>query len=228
MTAITTFILMLLSLIVLLYSRYMKYQILILLFKTITSALFLCIPLSAQKGKSIRDFCLYYKLIYIGLIFSFLGDIFLALKLPGNIDFLLGVFFFACTHLCFTIAFFQYGSLSFRDIIIGCALCSSLMYLTFQTNLFHLNGLEPVVFIYGVLISFMASKSLTLLSVRKESPKFAYTTILSTYLFLVSDVILLFPLFGGEQYDYLSNVNNIIYYIGQGIMGLTFLWMKDT
>lgn len=222
MGSLILFIGMLISLALLIYSRFFEIHIMSVVFKTLTSLLFLGVAHCSRKECSGDKPSAYYKFMFLGLIFSLFGDVFLVIGGSEGLIFVLGVASFACAHISYTIAFFQFGKLSKLNIIWTIIFAIPLLWLVLGTDWFNLGALRPLIVGYGILISFMTAKSFTLWKYRNENRYFVYITIAGALFFLISDTILLFALFGDESLSKLELVNNFIYYIGQGLFGLSF------
>lgn len=221
MGSLIFFVGMLISLALLMYSKFFQINMMRVIFKTLTSLLFLGVAHYSRKECSKNKSSVYYKLMFLGLTFSLFGDVFLEGGTDGLL-FVLGVASFASAHISYTVAFFQFGKLSKLNIIWTIIFAIPLLWLVLGTDWFTLGALKPLIAGYAVLISFMAAKSLTLWKYRNENRYFVYITITGALFFLISDTILLFALFGDESLRKLEIVNNFIYYIGQGLFGLSF------
>lgn len=221
METIISFAMLLVSILALVISRIKGVYVLMVIFKTTSSLLFLAIAHFAQKECKKEKKTTYYKLMSLGLFFSLLGDVFLVIK---GIDtlFILGVFSFACAHIFYTIAFFQFEKMSRVNLILTILLFSFLFWLMSNKEWVDLGQLKPMILGYALLLSLMAAKSFSALKYYKENPYFVTLTILGSLLFFVSDCLLLFAFFGKQDLSYLETVNNPIYYVGQGLFGLSF------
>ena len=221
METIISFAMLLVSILALVISRIKGVYVLMVIFKTTSSLLFLAIAHFAQKECQKEHKTTYYKLMSLGLFFSLLGDVFLVIK---GIDtlFILGVFSFACAHIFYTIAFFQFEKMSKVNLILTILLFSFLFWLMSNKEWVDLGQLKPMILGYALLLSLMAAKSFSALKYYKENPYFVTLTILGSLLFFVSDCLLLFAFFGKQDLSYLETVNNPIYYVGQGLFGLSF------
>lgn len=221
METIISFAMLLVSILALVISRIKGVYVLMVIFKTTSSLLFLAIAHFAQKECQKEHKTTYYKLMSLGLFFSLLGDVFLVIK---GIDtlFILGVFSFACAHIFYTIAFFQFEKMSKVNLILTILLFSFLFWLMSNKEWVDLGQLKPIILGYALLLSLMAAKSFSALKYYKENPYFVTLTILGALLFFVSDCLLLFAFFGKQDLSYLETVNNPIYYVGQSLFGLSF------
>lgn len=222
MGSFISFILMLISLTGLIIARVWSISILKIIFKITSSLLFLSTAYFARRECDSKKSTTYYKLMFTGLVFSLFGDTFLVLQHNHNFIFILGVASFACAHIFYTIAFFQFGKMSRLNLVSTAIFIIILQWLIFGNNLLDLGSMKPLIVGYSILISCMVGKSLTLLTYRNQNPSFVMLTVSGAVLFLISDSILLFALFGKQDYAYLETLNNILYYIGQGLFGLSF------
>lgn len=200
----------------------LTYEMMIV-FKTVTSILFLGIAYAAKKEAKNKIKTLYFKWMFLGLFFSLIGDV--CMVIVGNskgILFILGVASFAFAHISYLIGFFQFEKVSRLNIIWSSAIFLFLFCLLNFSPCLDFQGLKPLLMVYALLISLMVGKSFSLWKYRKENSFFVYLTIGGAVFFLISDSVLLFHLFGPDSLWYLLAVNNVIYYIGQGLFGLSF------
>ena len=223
MASITTFIAMLISLVFLTYCNIKNLYLIRVIFKTLTSLLFILIAYVTKREYSKKKTTTYYKLILLGLVFSLGGDVFLAIADNSKgILFVLGVASFAAAHIAYIFAFLQFDKISKLNIAWMGIFFVILIVLISIPNMFDFQGLKPLIIGYALLISFMVAKSFSLWKYRKQNPYFVYMTISSALFFLISDSILLFALFGDPSLSYCTAINNVIYYIGQALFGLSF------
>lgn len=221
METIISFVMLLVSLLVLTISRIKGLYILKVIFKTTSSLLFLAVAHFARKECQKENKTTYFKLMFLGLFFSLLGDVFLVIE-GIDIFFILGVFSFACAHIFYIIAFFQFGKMGKANLISTIVFFSILLFLTSNKEWVDLGEMKPMIMAYAVLLSLMAAKSFSALKYYRENPYFVTLTILGAVLFFISDGLLLFAFFGKQDLSYLETVNNPIYYVGQGLFGLSF------
>lgn len=149
----------------------------------------------------------------IAVICCMAGDVFLALDSEGLL-FVLGVSSFAAAHTLFTVSFCQIAPVQKADI--GAAillLIGFLLFLCFFTLDFK--GLFPLVIVYAAIIAFMAIKALSLWSFRRNHVSGIKLLILGGVLFLISDLVLLFWLFGIDPAKEVQSVNWVLYYSSQ-------------
>lgn len=223
MSSFISFVTMLIFLAGLTYSNIKNMYLFRILFKTLTSVSFLLIAFVTKRNYAKTKTTRYFKLMSLGLVCSFFGDVLLAIAdTSKGICFVLGVISFALAHVAYTIAFFQYGKFCKTNALWFAILLFFVFALISIPNLFDFAGLKPLIIGYGVLISFMVSKSFSLWKYKKQNPYFVSITIAGAVLFLISDSLLLFSLFGDASLSYFLTINNVIYYIGQALFGLSF------
>lgn len=223
MLSLSFFCAMLISLAFLTYFNLKVTYGMMILFKTVTSILFLCIAYAAKMEAKNKTKTLYFKLMFLGLFFSLLGDVCMVIVGDSKgILFVLGVASFAFAHISYLIAFFQFEKISRLNIVWSSAIFLVLFCLLNFSPCLDFQGLKALLMVYALLISLMVGKSFSLWKYRREHSYFVYLTIGGAVLFLISDSILLFNLFGPSSLWYLLAVNNVLYYIGQALFGLSF------
>lgn len=160
-----------------------------------------------------KDNRAFSRLILIGVICCMAGDIFLALDSDG-ILFVCGVISFAIAHILFSVAFCKISPVKKVDIITAIVvLIGFLLFLCFFD--FDFKGLFPVVILYAAIIAFMAIKALSLWPYRKYNVSGIGLLMLGGVLFLVSDLVLLFWLFGIDPAKEVQSLNWVLYYSSQ-------------
>lgn len=182
-----------------------------ILLKSVASLLFVlagscgCIH---QKGKRMIT-----RPIWIAVICCMAGDVFLALDSNGLL-FVFGVVSFAVAHILFAIAFCKISPIKKTDIITTFLLLIGFVLLLCFCD-FEFRGLFPVLILYAVIIAFMAIKAMSLWSYRDYHPSCIKLLISGGVLFLVSDLVLLFWLFGIEPAKEIQSLNWVLYYSSQ-------------
>ena len=83
---------------------------------------------------------------------------------------------------------------------------------------FDFQGLLPVLIGYAAVISFMTVKALSFWKCRQGQKKMAALIMCGGVLFLFSDIVLLFWLFGIGMPKWVQSVNWILYYVAQGCL----------
>jgi uncharacterized membrane protein YhhN len=135
------------------------------------------------------------KLVFIALIFSWIGDVLLEIKNGGELMFLLGLLAFLTTHIFYTIVFFHTaGEFTFfktkKLLIIVIILYGTL---TIYTILPGLGSMQIPVTIYGIIITGMVIAALSRFGKVNES---SYLLVfLGALLFLISDSLIAFNKF---------------------------------
>ena len=238
MKSIITFVLMLLSMMVLDLTGEMPVQLcglsLRVYAKTITSILFVLTGIFAMRERrgGVKGGP-YARLVLTGLLFGLIGDVFMALNkdFGGFLYVSVGLVTFALGHVFYLIAFsrksrFHWFNLSPLLIIIPAILIAVSLTGKFK---FSPPALFYAVIAYGVILSCMVGRSLSFTDF-KEHPAFVRLTIIGTILFATSDLILLFIMFYTPVASLPSNTpvrvtlsvfNLLTYYVGQGLIALS-------
>jgi len=182
--------------------------------KTITSLFFVLIGLCGYRSKKEK----FYGFMLTAFICSMAGDVLLALQKNEGILFIFGVISFAAAHIIYSAAFCRISAVRRNDLLISVLVFTGLMLLLLLGD-FEFQGLLPVLTGYAAVISFMTTKALSLLRCRQGKERFVYLLMTGGVLFLVSDVVLLFWLFGaGTVPKEVQSVNWFFYYLSQGCM----------
>lgn len=148
---------------------------------------------------------------------SMAGDVALALDKGQGILFILGVVCFAAAHILFSITFCSMSAATKKDIAKTAALFFALLLLLILGT-FDFQGLLPALLCYAAVISFMTVKALSLKKCRQLGKKASALIMSGGVLFLLSDIILLFWLFGVGTPKEAQSVNWILYYLAQGCL----------
>lgn len=219
------FLFMLISLSFLIYTKYNKPGIFSIMLKTITSLLFISICISSQiiYGGNTT----YFFYILIALIFSLLGDIFLAFPINisngSNSAFIKGLLNFSLAHIFFSIGFITLVALSPKDIIIFLTFALISFLILKLIRGFSFNGMFPFVILYSSIISLMLAKSVSTLRLININPKGVLLIFCGSLLFFTSDIILSFIYFYKKPAKPLVAINLITYYTGQGLIALSVM-----
>ena len=189
------------------------YATLTIVLKTVASLFFVLTGLCGYiKSKANRRFT---RLMLIALICSMAGDVFLALEKNQGILFVLGVASFAAAHVLYSVSFCIACQVRKKDIVAAAILfagCTALLCV----GTFDFQGLFPVLLGYAAVISFMTVKALSLYNCRKGQERAVWLTMAGGVLFFVSDLVLLFWLFGIGVPKEVQSVNWVLYYLAQG------------
>ena len=189
------------------------YATLTIVLKTVAILFFVLTGLCGYiKSKANRRFT---RLMLIALICSMAGDVFLALEKNQGILFVLGVASFAAAHVLYSVSFCIACQVRKKDIVAAAILfagCTALLCV----GTFDFQGLFPVLLGYAAVISFMTVKALSLYNCRKGQERAVWLTMAGGVLFFVSDLVLLFWLFGIGVPKEVQSVNWVLYYLAQG------------
>lgn len=185
------------------------------LLKSLTSILFvlagLCGYIKRKENRKIS------KTMMIALVCSLAGDVFLALDKGQGILFVLGVVSFASAHVMFSISFCRISAVKKTDFA-GMFLIFAAEMLILLTGDFNFQGMFPVLAGYAAVISFMTTKALSLWRRRQGRERMVYMIMAGGVLFLLSDILLLFWLFGIGTPKEIQSVNWVLYYLAQGCL----------
>ena len=125
----------------------------------------------------------------VGLVFACMGDIFL-------IDFfVLGVAFFALGHVFYFISFLAIQKICLRDLFVSIAIFIPSTILILFYKGFDFNGMQAIILIYALVISFMMGKAISNYIGNKKLSNLI--VMLGSVAFFISDFILMFRLFAG-------------------------------
>ncbi|MBB6714955.1 lysoplasmalogenase [Clostridium gasigenes] len=219
------FFLMIISLTMLIIFNLNPNEVYKKIFKTSTSFLFIgtCIA-SAYPWQEKSE---YFILILIALIFSMLGDVFLVFHNSKDINtrnmFILGLLSFSVAHVFYTLGFIALVPLKVMDLIIFVILLIIAIIFLTKIKKFNFENLFPFVIVYGIILSAMLTKSISIISIANSNPLGTILLITGTVLFFISDALLCFYLFYDDCKPYISNINLIFYYVGQGLIALSFI-----
>lgn len=191
-----------------------------IVFKITASVFFVITPIFAYKKKTGDK--KYFLLIMFGLIFSLFGDVLLAIK-GWNLGFCLGVTAFTFAQIFFVIGFSYLERYKHIDLAIFGGLAIVLILLENINKDFNYDGKYIFILIYSIVISYMVAKAFSLLRIKKGIEKSVLLVIAAMVLFFLSDLTLLFVYFYKTKYVALSYANIVLYYMAQGILGLSFI-----
>lgn len=196
-------------------------------FKTICSLMFVIAPfLITKDNKKIRQ-TKYFKTMLLGLIFAFIGDVLLDLDKTLGILFVLGMVGFVLTHIMYSLSFKKHIKINKTTFITFLLLVVPTAYIINFSKLINCGDLTIVINIYAVIISFMVGLATTLFKKKELDKNFRTRTLVGVILFAVSDLILLFSLFGNLPKIWLP-INNLVYYVAQLIICYSFYKTKHT
>ena len=213
---ITVSLCYLLCLLYLLWTSYIenqkKYYIIA---KTITSIGFIAIALISYCCSQSTA---YYFALLPGLILCLLGDVFLAIRVQTKKFkwFIWGLLMFAFAHIMFIFLIQKYTLWYWWDFLLPLA---SLVLVFF---LFQLPSMEPgkgkwPCLIYSYFVTLFLIKALESMISWEYSTRGKFLAI-GSFLFFVSDFILIFLYFSKNEKKWLHGGNLIMYYLGVGLI----------
>jgi uncharacterized membrane protein YhhN len=187
--------------------------------KAITSIFFVLIAIAGYKyNKKNKK---YFSYLFAGLIFSLTGDVFLAVSNKG-VFLILGLVSFAITHVLYTTAFCNLVAIELKDIGLALVIAIPTVCVLAIKDGFDFAGIFLPVVLYTILISIMVAKAFSLLKFRRGNLPSIVLIITGAVLFFISDFILVFYLFYTPRFEILGYLNLILYYLGQGVLAISF------
>lgn len=170
----------------------------------------------------------YFILLFIGLTFSFFGDIFLILKSksknkPDPMLFS-GLICFVITHIFYSLAFITLGS--FNLLVPICTISMFFGFTMFFKSQKNINFRNLIIFchVYIFTICFMVCNALSLINCNLDKTGLVLV-ILGALLFMLSDFIITFILFTDDSPKFIGIINLITYYTGQILIALSILYI---
>lgn len=164
-----------------------------------------------------KDRRMFSQPMFMAFLFSMAGDVLVAMGKKQEILFLMGVAGFTGAHILFSAAFCRMSAVSLEDITGTLAVFAGLLLLLLSGR-FSFHGLLPVLIGYAAVISFMTVKALSLWRCRQKAKGTAMLIMSGGVLFLLSDIVLLFWLFGVGMPRTVQAANWILYYLAQGCL----------
>lgn len=156
------------------------------------------------------------RFMLAAFICCMVGDVFLALDSSGVI-FVIGVASFAVAHVLFAFAFCRVCRFAKVDFIVAVSVFAVSVLLLCVGD-FEFQGLFPVLIGYAAVISFMVAKALSMWRCRQAQRQGTILIMVGGVLFLLSDVLLLFWLFGVGVAKEVQVVNWVLYYLAQACL----------
>lgn len=192
-----------------------------LLTKTIASLIFVVIGfvnliylLKIKKEKYLSAY-----LLFIGLCFACLGDIFL------EIQFIIGAVLFAVGHVFYFISYCQLSKFKWKDIFYSALIFVPSLCVIFFVPIFDFGGvtLQILCCFYALVISIMVGKAIA--NFIKEKSTLNLIILIGSTLFFFSDFMLLFSVFAS-----VSNVFLVLclstYYPAEFLLSYSILRMR--
>jgi len=191
--------------------------------KTITSLLFIAICISSYKIIYLNT--QYFIFILLALILSLIGDVFLAFNNSSSDEvskmFVYGLSSFSIAHIFFSIAFSTLTPVLIWHILLFILISViSILFLNLIKG-FDFKGAYKLVVTYSIIISFMFTRALSLTPLIHENFWSTILVIVGACLFLLSDLILCFIYFHKKSPSYMTALNLLCYYVGQGLIALS-------
>ncbi|WP_346961645.1 lysoplasmalogenase [Clostridium sp.] len=223
MLSFTFFVFMLISLGFLIYFNYHPHGYKMPIVKTITSLLFIAICISSYKIIYLNT--QYFIFILLALILSLIGDVFLAFNNSSSDEvskmFVYGLSSFSIAHIFFSIAFSTLTPVLIWHILLFILISViSILFLNLIKG-FDFKGAYKLVVTYSIIISFMFTRALSLTTLIHENFWSTILVIVGACLFLLSDLILCFIYFHKKSPSYMTALNLLCYYVGQGLIALS-------
>ncbi|MEW8995007.1 lysoplasmalogenase [Clostridium sp.] len=223
MLSFTFFVFMLISLGFLIYFNYHPHGYKMPIVKTITSLLFIAICISSYKVIYLNT--QYFIFILLALILSLIGDVFLAFNNSSSDEvskmFVYGLSSFSIAHIFFSIAFSTLTPVLVWNILLFILISViSILFLNVIKG-FDFKGAYKLVVTYSIIISFMFTRALSLTSLIHKNFWSTILVIVGACLFLLSDLILCFIYFHKKSPSYMTALNLLCYYVGQGLIALS-------
>lgn len=205
------------------YANYFDLIIIRSIFKALCGIMIVFIPfLFSKANKKIRTTS-YFKIMVVGFIFALLGDVLLDVDNSSfGILFILGMLLFALTHVAFSFGFLKHVKFNKTTFISLICLFLPTLLLLNCFGLINAGSLTLVNNIYAFIVSIMVSLAITLFTKKGLNKHLKYMNLFGVILFAISDLILVFALFGNSPSKWLLLSNNLIYYIAQLFIGLSF------
>ncbi len=171
--------------------------------------------------KKLTDNKIFGKLMVAAFSCSLCGDVLLALDKNNGIMFIIGVASFAAAHVLFSVAFFRLSGFAKSDIWVTLAIFAVTQCILIFGGEFDYQGLFAVLVIYSAIISLMVAKAFSLRRSSIITKKTAIFIAVGAVFFLLSDIVLLYWLFGINMPEAVQSVNWVLYYTAQGCLSLS-------
>ncbi len=189
--------------------------------KTIASLLFVTIGfvnlIYLLKFKKERSLSAY--LLFIGLCFACLGDIFL------EIEFIVGAILFAVGHVFYFVSYTKLVKFQWKDLVYSAMIFVPSLCIILFLPIFDFGGvtLQILCCVYAFVISIMAGKAIA--NFTKEKSKLNLIILFGSTLFFFSDFMLLFSVFAD-----ISSVFRVLclatYYPAEFLLAYSILKMR--
>jgi len=188
--------------------------------KTATSLVFIAVAIYGFVVTGDSGF--FYSMIP-ALVFCLFGDIFLSLPSADDTGwaFYAGVGSFAAAHILFLIAFWKLAPFSLYELIFPIVLVIVVFILTKIMDFdFGNNVILVIVLIYGFLVAWTFSRSVAVFFYMGMGER-TLALLAGSFLFMLSDIFLLFIYFYKKKFQWMPFVNLACYYSGMFLLALS-------
>ncbi|MBQ9012181.1 MAG: lysoplasmalogenase [Bacilli bacterium] len=170
---------------------------------------------------------LYFLLIFLGIICGLIGDTLLALDkvyMRKNKNyFLSGLISFLVGHILYITAFILIMDINKYDFIFAVIYILIAYYIRSKSKL-DFNRLEIPILIYALVITLMFGKVTSILLFLNNQP-LNILVFIGGLLFIISDSILVFDIFGEKRNELLPIYCHLSYFPAQMMFALSILFM---
>ena len=184
--------------------------------KTLASTCFFV--LSLFHYKKMEQNLMAARFMIVAFFCSLCGDVLLALDRNNGMMFVSGVASFAAAHILFSVAFCKMKRFANTDAVTASALFIITLAILIFGGKFDYQGLFAVLVAYAAIISFMVANALSLRKSTMISKNAAKLIAVGAVLFLISDIILLYWLFGINMPPIVQSANWVFYYAAQACL----------
>lgn len=177
-----------------------------LIFKQVLSALFVLVVWLQPAALST-----YGRWILIGLILSWIGDLFLVFS--ASKVFLAGLVSFLLAHVCYATAFFNYGAFHIwlSAGIVVAVLVGLMIFFWLRP---HLGNMKVPVIIYSVVITVMVISAMAFFANFNHPPVSRWFVLVGAIVFYISDITVARDRFVAPGFD--NRLYGLpLYYMGQ-------------
>ena len=210
------------------YANYFDLVIMRGIFKALCGIIFVLVPFIVTKKNKVRS-TPYFKTMVVGFVLALLGDVLLDVDNSNfSILFILGMLFFALTHVAFSVGFLKHVKFNKVTFISLISLFVPTLLLLNCFGLINAGDLTLIINVYAFIISAMVSLAITMFTKKDINKYLRYMNLFGVILFAISDLILVFALFGNSPSKFLLLSNNLVYYIAQLFIGLSFYKVKKS
>lgn len=162
----------------------------------------------------------YKYFMLIGLFFAMLGDILL-------IDyFLIGAGLFAVGHVWFFVSYSTINKLNIKDVIYSILIFALALMIELLVPIFDYGNMLILVIVYAFIISFMLGKSIANY-VHGGKKTSSLIVMLGSGLFFLSDLMLLFSVFGGVGF-WADRLCLIFYYPAEYLLAISIYYVSKS